>query len=784
MSRIDALQRHESNESACQTETRIIPISKEYGRQKNIPEELLEAGFINLEHLNFRQDKFGVYDIETVEEITDGMSREKAILSTLSIAFAGSQDEKAIFMHREGDTPNDAKDLVRSFLLEVELKAKEFQEENVPKKFVESLDKISDIESTRRKIWQQRREEGIPDAENKLELFPVEWKNWLRSMCTYRIYGYNSARFDARVLAPHLFDLLLTELKNDESNERTKNKINVLKRQQSYFNLSFAFPSSGIRIQFCDVMSYLSPMKLSKFLEMTNQPECKSIFPYQYYHGIEELRNAKEFPPHSAFYSDLESKLTCTEEQYNEAKNLFNRRMTLSDDDENKWSSMLDYLQYYNELDVIPLIGAIKSWFSTFQSTFSIDPFLFSSLAAMSQAAMFRLYDEDAPHLHSLPPWKKDFSKKFKSGLIGGLCTVLHRCVLLDGSDGPDAAKFAPNGDPYTAVIPYDFNSLYPWALLQDMPTGPGVHWDSSLTNGNRHYFIKKNLLPSSSLEEFQYLMYMNHNDPRFINSEGKPYLMHHAYYRGQQVIVGIKVDGYVETPQKKYVLEFHGCRWHQPCPFSGCQFNEGYFEEDRMDYDWYRKEVALRQWCSENNAELIVQWSCQFNFKALRDAETPEFPRIMRTFEQRNAKHISKLVLDDTLFGFVECSLRSPPHLIEKYAHLNFPPLIVRQKVTSDMLGDFMNERMKKLGRKLPANGEEKVINAWNADRIMLFTPLLKFYLEMGIQMTEVFDIQQYSRKSCFKRFINSCVEGRTNADAANKPTAAQTFKIAMNSS
>ena len=782
--RIDNLTRHENNPSACSTETIIRPISKEYGAQKNIPEELLAAGFIDEEHLNFCQDNFCCFDIETSETICEEDAREKAILSVLSISIASSDEMEATCLIRDGDSVEDGKNLVQLFLVELEARAINFNANHVPAKFSTSLASISEIESKRREEWKRRKDEGIPDAENPLVLFPTAWKQWLRSMTTYRVYGFNSSKFDARVLAPHLFDLILTNVDSDGSSGRgNKKKINVLKRSQTYFNLSFTFPTSQVKVAFCDILSYLPPCSLAEFLKMTGSPFRKGIFPYELYASVDEIRNAKEFPPISAFFSSLKNE-TCDEKSYNEAKAMFYERINLPEDDSEKWSSMADYLRWYNNLDVVPLVGAIKSWFATYKSTFGIDGYQFASLPSMAQASMFGLFDESSPFLHSLPPWKKELSERMRESVVGGLTTNLHRAVLLDGSDGPEAAKKAPNGNNYSAIIPFDFNSLYPWALLQEMPTGPGIHWDCKDKDGNeRSYFVKKNMLPSSSFQEFQYLMYLNHHDLRFKDETGMPIQIENAFYRGQKEIAGYKVDGYCKNKEKIYLIEFNGCAFHRPCPHSGCKFHEGYFEEDRNDYDWYKKEVALRQWCDENNGELIVQWSCQLDFKELRDVETPVFPRILKPFETKSVDHITRLVLNESLFGFVECDLESPDSLIEKYSSLNFPPIIRRSVVSVDMLGEFMQKRLEALNRKLPKNEVETVVNSWHAEKVYLYTPLLKWYLELGLKITKVYDVVQYQRAKCFTKFISTCVQGRIDATAAGQSTAAQTFKIAMNS-
>ena len=41
----------------------------------------------------------------------------------------------------------------------------------------------------------------------------------------------------------------------------------------------------------------------------------------------------------------------------------------------------------------------------------------------------------------------------------------------------PEAARFAPNGNPFTALVFLDFNSMYLWSQLQVQPLTPGLRW-------------------------------------------------------------------------------------------------------------------------------------------------------------------------------------------------------------------------------------------------------------------------------------------------------------------
>ena len=54
--------------------------------------------------------------------------------------------------------------------------------------------------------------------------------------------------------------------------------------------------------------------------------------------------------------------------------------------------------------------------------------------------------------------------------------------MCLSDEDAPRAAKFAPNGSPYTLFKFTDANAMYLWCMDQKMPTSPGIF---SFTDGN-----------------------------------------------------------------------------------------------------------------------------------------------------------------------------------------------------------------------------------------------------------------------------------------------------------
>ena len=58
-----------------------------------------------------------------------------------------------------------------------------------------------------------------------------------------------------------------------------------------------------------------------------------------------------------------------------------------------------------------------------------------------------------------------------------------------------------------------------------------------------------------------------------------------------------------------------------------------------------------------------------------------------------------------------------------------------------------------------------------YHANEIIIASPLLKFYLSIGMKASNVQWATQYSRAQPFKPFVEELVEVRINAVGKNKP-------------
>lgn len=259
-------------------------------------------------------------------------------------------------------------------------------------------------------------------------------------------------------MAPYL----LPELKDRFENVR------VLKKDNAYFTIS-----CDIFI-FKDVYFFTAPISMAKYLKQNGVKEQKSVFPYTAFNSVEDMARQIEFPEYLKFYSDL-TQQNISIEDYERAKNEYDRRKLLPRNDDNKITNFVDWLIYYNLLDVVPLATAINNSFENFHRIFEIDPSWCLSLPKFAQMCMFKEYNRSAPLSYSFNTRMDSLREMFRKNLNGGLVNVYHRMTdLMKSKDVPLSAKIAPNGDAFTKICFFDFNSLYLYCQLLEFPSTPG----------------------------------------------------------------------------------------------------------------------------------------------------------------------------------------------------------------------------------------------------------------------------------------------------------------------
>ena len=137
--------------------------------------------------------------------------------------------------------------------------------------------------------------------------------------------------------------------------------------------------------------------------------------------------------------------------------------------------------------------------------------------------------------------------------------------------------------------------------------------------------------------------------------------------------------------------------------------------------------------------------------------------------------------VLNDKLFGFFEVDIEVPEQKRKRFSE--FCPLFVISEVSEDQIPQHMKDYKIKTGRKMIKNNK-KLLGVMKAEKILLYSPLLKWYLDHGLQVTKIHRYISYTSGRPFKWFPEEVSSARRAADQdKNKKQLGDTAKLKGNS-
>ena len=114
--------------------------------------------------------------------------------------------------------------------------------------------------------------------------------------------------------------------------------------------------------------------------------------------------------------------------------------------------------------------------------------------------------------------------------------------------------------------------------------------------------------------------------------------------------------------------------------------------------------------------------------------------------------------IRNDKMFGAVLVDITVPDHL-RTYFEV-FPPLFKNTNVKFEDIGNHMQEHCNKTEYKFTER--RYLISSFFANKILLATPLLKYYLKIGLTVTRIYEIIEFQPRRCFQRFMESVTADR----------------------
>ena len=147
----------------------------------------------------------------------------------------------------------------------------------------------------------------------------------------------------------------------------------------------------------------------------------------------------------------------------------------------------------------------------------------------------------------------------------------------------------------------------------------------------------------------------------------------------------------------------------------------------------------------------------------------------------EQAAKDFARKVRKGMWFGFAEVDIEVPRELWEQFE--DFPPLFINQAVPNDCVPQHMHDYLQESDRiRFP--DQKKLLGVLSAKKMLIYEPLLQWYLFSGLKITAVYRTIDYVPEKIFDWFVNEVADNRRKGDAdKEKALLAEVFKLLGNS-
>ena len=162
---------------------------------------------------------------------------------------------------------------------------------------------------------------------------------------------------------------------------------------------------------------------------------------------------------------------------------------------------------------------------------------------------------------------------------------------------------------------------------------------------------------------------------------------------------------------------------------------------------------------------------------------EMPCGPGFVKSYDnpEAYARVFPQFLWTEEWFGFAEVDIEVPEELWPEFEE--FPPLFINRGVPDSAVPQHMHDYLQQSGRKRFPE-QKKLLGVMSAKKILLYAPLLAWYLNQGLKLTAVYRTIDYEPREIFSWFVNEVANNRRKGDAEkDKALLAEVFKLLGNS-
>ena len=162
---------------------------------------------------------------------------------------------------------------------------------------------------------------------------------------------------------------------------------------------------------------------------------------------------------------------------------------------------------------------------------------------------------------------------------------------------------------------------------------------------------------------------------------------------------------------------------------------------------------------------------------------EMPCGPGYVKSYDnpEAYARVFPQFLWMEEWFGFAEVDIEVPEELWPEFEE--FLPLFINRGVPDSAVPQHMHDYLQQSGRKRFPE-QPKLLGVMSAKKILLYAPLLVWYLNRGLKLTAVYRTIDYEPREIFSWFVNKVANNRRKGDAdKDKALLAEVFKLLGNS-
>ena len=196
------------------------------------------------------------------------------------------------------------------------------------------------------------------------------------------------------------------------------------------------------------------------------------------------------------------------------------------------------------------------------------------------------------------------------------------------------------------------------------------------------------------------------------------------------------------------------GCYYHghdqSVCPKTRNIDDAEWKESQKERQERTRKK---REFTESLGIKYVEIYECEYRrllrenpeMKSFSDNQEPKFFHNNKSSYKVTEAKIKEAVLNDDIFRAVQVDIHVPQDLHEKFSE--FSPIFCTTTVPWDVIGDTMQQHWQ--DTQVDVNGEVRsfpakrlCVGGMRASKILLSTPLLKYYMEKGLVVTRVYQV------------------------------------------